>query len=63
MKQNLKSGSEYFGRLFINLYRRKRWNDILSLGREVGSKMGITSEEQVYKIIKDRGSRDHRFKD
>ncbi|MHB8362022.1 MAG: hypothetical protein ACYDBX_00160 [Patescibacteria group bacterium] len=64
VKQDLGSRSEYFRRLaIIDLDRRKRWNDILSLGKEVGNKMGITSEEQVYRIIKDHGSKDHGSKD
>ena len=63
VKQDLGSRSEYFRRLaLIDLDRRKRWNDILSSGREVGSKMGITSEEQVYQIIKNYKSSNPRLK-
>lgn len=53
VKQDLGSRSEYFRRLALaDLNRRNRWNELFSSGKEVGKQMGITSEEQVYKIIK-----------
>ena len=54
VKQDLGSRSEYFRRLALaDLNRRNRWNELFSAGKEVGKQMGITSEEQVYRIIKE----------
>jgi metal-responsive CopG/Arc/MetJ family transcriptional regulator len=54
VKQDLGSRSEYFRRLALaDLNRRSRWNELLSTGKEVGKQMDITSENQVYKIIKE----------
>lgn len=54
VKQDLGSRSEYFRRLALaDLNRRNRWSELFSSGKEVGKQMGITNEDQVYKIIKD----------
>ncbi len=54
VKKDLGSRSEYFRRLALaDLERRQRWNDLLSAGKKVGKEMGISSEEQVYKILAD----------
>ena len=54
VKRDMGSRSEYFRRLALNdLERRQRWTELMSAGREVGKQMGITSEEQVYKILED----------
>jgi metal-responsive CopG/Arc/MetJ family transcriptional regulator len=46
--------SEYFRRLALaDLARRKSWQELFAAGRAVGEKMGITSEEQVYKLLED----------
>ncbi len=34
-----------------DLERRRRWADLLQAGKKVGSKMGITSEDQIYRIL------------
>ena len=54
VKQDLGSRSEYFRRLALaDLNRRNRWDELFSSGKQVGKQMDITSEEQVYKIIKE----------
>ena len=54
VKQDLGSRSEYFRRLALaDLNKRNRWNELFSSGKKVGKRMGITSVEQVYKIIKE----------
>jgi metal-responsive CopG/Arc/MetJ family transcriptional regulator len=54
VKQDMGTRSEYFRRLALNdLARRRRWEQLLAAGKSVGKQMGITSEEQVYKILKD----------
>ena len=54
VKKDMGSRSEYFRRLALNdLERRQRWGQLIGAGREVGKQMGITSEEQVYKILED----------
>ena len=54
VKKDLGSRSEYFRRLALaDLERRSRWAELMESGRIVGKNMGITSEEQVYKIIHD----------
>ena len=54
VKQDLGSRSEYFRRLALaDLNRRKRWSELFSLGKDVGKKMGITGEDQVYEIVKE----------
>lgn len=54
VKQDLGSRSEYFRRLALaDLNRRNRWGELFSSGKEVSKQMGITSEAQVYKIIKE----------
>ena len=53
VKQDMGTRSEYFRRLALaDLARRNRWEQLFTAGKAVGSKMGITSEEQVYKILK-----------
>lgn len=52
VKKDLGSRSEYFRRLAMDdLERRRRWQVVLDAGNAVGKQMGITSEQQVYKII------------
>jgi metal-responsive CopG/Arc/MetJ family transcriptional regulator len=52
VKKDLGSRSEYFRRLALNdLERRERWAVLTKAGQAVGKKMGITSEEQIYKIL------------
>jgi metal-responsive CopG/Arc/MetJ family transcriptional regulator len=54
VKQDMGTRSEYFRRLaLIDLSRRKRWEQLFTAGKTVGKQMGITSEEQVYKLLKD----------
>lgn len=55
VKQDMGSRSEYFRRLALaDLERRKRWDQLFIAGRAVGKKMGITSEQQVYGILKEK---------
>lgn len=52
VKHDMGTRSEYFRRLALaELERRKRWEELFAAGRAVGRQMGITSEEQVYKIL------------
>jgi metal-responsive CopG/Arc/MetJ family transcriptional regulator len=52
VKKDMGTRSEYFRRLALaDLERRKRWDQLFANGQAVGKKMGITSEEQVYKIL------------
>lgn len=52
VKHDLGTRSEYFRRLALaDLARRERWEQLLTSGKSVGQQMGITSEEQVYKIL------------
>jgi metal-responsive CopG/Arc/MetJ family transcriptional regulator len=54
VKQDMGTRSEYFRRLALaDLGRRKRWDELFSAGRAVGMQMGITTEEQVYKLLED----------
>ena len=54
VKQDMGSRSEYFRRLALSdLARRKRWEQLFAAGKPVGKQMGIASEEQVYKLLKD----------
>ena len=54
VKKDMGSRSEYFRRLALSdLERRRRWDQLITAGRSVGKQMGITSEEQVYKILED----------
>lgn len=54
VKQDMGTRSEYFRRLALaDLSRRKRWEQLLTAGKSVGKQMGITSEEEVYKILND----------
>lgn len=55
VKHDMGTRSEYFRRLALaDLERRKRWDELFAAGSAVGKEMGITSEEQVYKILQDR---------
>jgi metal-responsive CopG/Arc/MetJ family transcriptional regulator len=52
VKRDMGTRSEYFRRLALaDLDRRKRWAELFATGRAVGKQMGITSEEQVYKLL------------
>jgi metal-responsive CopG/Arc/MetJ family transcriptional regulator len=54
VKQDMGTRSEYFRRLALaDLARRKRWEQLFTAGKAVGKQMGITNEEQVYKILED----------
>lgn len=54
VKQDMGTRSEYFRRLALaDLARRKRWEQLFAAGKSVGKQMGITSEAQVYTILKD----------
>lgn len=54
VKRDMGTRSEYFRRLALNdLERRREWKELLARGREVGRRMGITSEQQVYEILDD----------
>jgi metal-responsive CopG/Arc/MetJ family transcriptional regulator len=54
VKKDLASRSEYFRRLALaDLERRRRWEDLFAAGKAVGKQMGITSEQQVYNLLKD----------
>ncbi|MBI2009263.1 ribbon-helix-helix protein, CopG family [Candidatus Saccharibacteria bacterium] len=54
VKKDMGSRSEYFRRLALNdLERRLRWQQLIYTGRKVGKRMGITSEQQVYKILEE----------
>jgi len=54
VKKDYGTRSEYFRRLALaDLARRKSWQELFAAGRDVGKKMGITSEEQVYKLLED----------
>jgi metal-responsive CopG/Arc/MetJ family transcriptional regulator len=52
VKKDMGSRSEYFRRLAINdLERRSEWKSVLDVSNQKGRDLGITSEEQVYKIL------------
>lgn len=52
VKRDIGTRSEYFRRLALaDLERRQRWDELFATGRAVGDKMGIVSEDQVYKIL------------
>jgi metal-responsive CopG/Arc/MetJ family transcriptional regulator len=52
VKRDMGTRSEYFRRLALaDLERRKRWDELFAAGRAVGEKMGIVSEDQVYRIL------------
>ncbi|HVC36335.1 MAG TPA: ribbon-helix-helix protein, CopG family [Candidatus Dormibacteraeota bacterium] len=52
VKKDMASRSEYFRRLALNdLERRRQWKSVLDASNQKGRNMGITSEEQVYKIL------------
>ncbi len=52
VKKDMGSRSEYFRRLALSdLEKRRRWEELFATGKEVGKRMGITSENQVYEII------------
>ncbi len=54
VKKDMASRSEYFRRLALaDLERRRRWAELFDTGRKVGQDMGITSEDQVYRILQD----------
>lgn len=52
VKKDMGSRSEYFRRLALNdLERRSEWKSVLDMSNQKGRDLGITSEEQVYKIL------------
>ncbi|MEI7690804.1 MAG: hypothetical protein WCI63_04240 [bacterium] len=52
VKKDLGSRSEYFRRLALrDLERRREWIELFDSANNKGREMGITSEDQVYKII------------
>jgi metal-responsive CopG/Arc/MetJ family transcriptional regulator len=52
VKEDMASRSEYFRRLALaDLSRRNRWERLLDTSNAKGRELGITSEEQVYKIL------------
>ncbi len=52
VKKDMGSRSEYFRRLALDdLERRQKWEILFNTGNKLGREMGITSEEQVYKIL------------
>jgi metal-responsive CopG/Arc/MetJ family transcriptional regulator len=52
VKRDMGTRSEYFRRLALaDLERRKRWDELFAAGRAVGEKMGVVSEDQVYRIL------------
>ena len=52
VKEDMASRSEYFRRLALaDLSRRNRWARLLDTSNAKGRELGITSEEQVYKIL------------
>lgn len=54
VKKDLGSRSEYFRRLALaDLDRRNWWDELLSSDKDVGKQMGVISEEQIDKIIKE----------
>jgi hypothetical protein len=52
VKRDMGTRSEYFRRLALaDLERRKRWDELFAAGRAAGEKMGVVSEDQVYRIL------------
>ncbi len=52
VKKDFGSRSEYFRRLaLLDLERRREWTELFDTANEKGRQTGITSEDQVYKII------------
>lgn len=52
VKKDMGSRSEYFRRLALNdLERRSEWKSVLDMSNQKGRDLGITSEEQIYKIL------------
>ena len=57
VKKDLGSRSEYFRRLALrDLERRREWIELFDNANKKGREMGITSEDQVYKIINEHKS-------
>lgn len=55
VKQDMASRSEYFRRLALaDLNRRKRWASLLDAGNKKGRALGVTSQEQLDKILDDK---------
>lgn len=55
VKQDMASRSEYFRRLALSdLNRRRRWAALLDAGNRKGHELGITSEEQIHKILDEK---------
>ena len=55
VKQDMASRSEYFRRLALaDLGRRRRWAALLDATNEKGRKLGIASEEEVYRILAEK---------
>jgi metal-responsive CopG/Arc/MetJ family transcriptional regulator len=54
VKKDMGSRSEYFRRLALrDLERRREWKELFDSSNKKGRKLGITSEEQVYKKVAD----------
>jgi len=52
VRKDMGSRSEYFRRLALNdLERRREWKQVLDTANKKGRNMGITSVNQVYKIL------------
>jgi metal-responsive CopG/Arc/MetJ family transcriptional regulator len=61
VKKDRGSRSEYFRRLALrDLERRSQWKELFDSGNKKGQEMGIASEEQVYKTLKDYKSEKHK---
>ena len=55
VKKDMGSRIEYFRRLALNdLERRRELKSVLDVSNQKGLTMGITSEEQVYKILDEK---------
>lgn len=54
VKKDMGSRSEYIRRLVLDdLQKRREWKELFDRGNELGRKLGITSEEQVYRILEE----------
>ena len=53
-KQEYATRSDFIRQAIIEkINNRSRWNDIFTYGQKIGKKMGIKSEEDVYKIFQE----------
>ena len=52
VKKDFGTRSEYFRRLALaDLDRRERWAELMASGKEVGTAMGIVSEDQLDMLL------------